>query len=34
MLAALAVRIEGIGAAPLDFHATRQYRSALIARGF
>ena len=34
MVAALAVRIEGISDPPLDFHATRQYRSAMIARAY
>lgn len=34
MVAALAVRIEGITDPPLDFRPTRQYRAAIIARGF
>jgi len=32
-LLAFAVRLYNIDAAPLDFHATRQYRSLIIARG-
>lgn len=31
---ALSVRLHGIGDLPLDFHPTRQYRSAIIARAY
>ncbi len=34
MVAAVAVRLYRVNVPPLDFHATRQYRSLLIARGF
>ncbi|OGO25058.1 MAG: hypothetical protein A2W33_07635 [Chloroflexi bacterium RBG_16_52_11] len=33
-LAALGIRVYRINEPPLDFHATRQYRSLLIARGY
>ena len=33
-LAALGIRLYQINQPPLDFHATRQYRSLIIARGF
>ncbi len=32
--AALAIRVAGIAQPPFDFHPTRQFRSAIIARGF
>ena len=33
-VAAAVVRFDHIGEPPLDFHPTRQYRSALLARRF
>ena len=33
-VAALGVRLWGVGDLPLDFHPTRQYRSAMIARAY
>jgi hypothetical protein len=32
--AGLVIRLPGLGDPPLDFHPTRQYRAAIIARGY
>ena len=34
LLAGLALRLPGLADPPLDFHATRQYRGAILARGY
>src|SRR5262245_38013054 len=34
LAAGLLIRVPGLGDPPLQFHPTRQYRSALIARAF